>query len=130
MKNKGMNLAWIMASDFQKSLKFYTEVLGLTLTSPVHPEFEWAELQGEDGAMIGLGGTSCAESAEKEATPHAPGKNAVLTFTVDDIEASRKELDEKGVKLLGDIQVIPGHVKMQLFCDPDGNLGQLVQLLA
>jgi len=33
MTNKGMSLAWIVVKDFEKGLKFYTEVLCLDLVS-------------------------------------------------------------------------------------------------
>ncbi|MEC7838997.1 MAG: VOC family protein [Chlamydiota bacterium] len=121
MKNQGMNLAWIVAEDFEQTLKFYTEVLGLKLISRTD-EYKWAELEGEDGAMIGVAGKS-------DESPVMPGQNAVLTYTVENIEEATSELKEKGVELIGAIQEVPGHVKMQLFKDPNGTLGQLVQLL-
>lgn len=121
MKNKGMNLAWIVGKDFDKTIKFYTEVLGLTLLSRMD-EYQWAELQGKDGAMIGV-------SVESEMCPLKAGQNAILTYTVDNIEEVRKEFLEKGVNLIGDIVEVPGHVKLQLFTDSDGNMSQLAQLL-
>ncbi len=36
---------------------------------------------------------------------------------------------EKGAKLVGEIGEVPGHVKMQTFLDPDGNMMQIVQEL-
>jgi len=52
-----------------------------------------------------------------------------LTYSVNNIEKACDQLKEKGANLLGKIQEIPGHVKLQLFRDLDGNLGQLVQKL-
>jgi len=122
MENKGMNLAWIVADDFEKTLTFYTDVLGLKILSRTD-EYQWAELQGENGAMVGI-------SAKSDECPLKPGKNAVLTYTVENIEAARKELVDKNVELIGKIQEIPEHVKLQLFKDPNGTIGQLAQLLS
>ena len=53
----------------------------------------------------------------------------ILTFTVDDIEAAKKELEEKGVKFKTDIYEVPGHVKLVDFVDEDNNTYQLAQHL-
>ncbi len=121
MKNKGMNLAWIVADDFDATLKFYTEVIGLKLLSRSE-DFEWAELEGEGGAMLGLSGKS-------DECPLKPGMNSILTYSVENIEEAQKELKEKGVELMGDVQEVPGHVKLLLFKDVSGNMGQLVELI-
>lgn len=126
MENKGMHLAWIASKDFNEAIKFYTEVLGLKLLSK-NETFNWAELQGEEGVMVGLSGPSQDCSHE---SPLKPGQNAVLTFTVTNIEEAREELLKNGTELLGEIQEVPGHVKLQLFKDPSGNLCHLCQLIA
>lgn len=50
----------------------------------------------------------------------APQKNAHIALHVDDIEAARKELEEKGVTFLGETIENPVCF-MALFTDPDGN---------
>lgn len=121
MELHGINLAWIVVKDFEKSVKFYTEVLGLKLLSKT-PEYKWAELQGKDGAMMGI-------AEESEHSPLKAGSHAVLCYTVKNMEDAIEHLKNKGVKLLGELQVIPDHVKLQLFEDLDGNFGQLCELL-
>lgn len=122
---KSMDLAWITVSDFQRAKTFYTETLGLTLRSGA-PEYSWMELVGKDGGMaLGVGGDCGTDQ-----NPVKPGQNAVMTMTVDDIVATKAALEAKGVQFFGDIIEVPGHVKMALFADPDGNKLQLVQMLS
>jgi predicted enzyme related to lactoylglutathione lyase len=122
MKAKSMDLVWIVVKDFKKAIKFYTETAGLKLLK-VSEEYGWAELEGhEGGAMIGI-------AAESKHNPLKAGQNGCLTLSVDDIEKSKEDLQKKGVKLLGDIQEIPGHVKLLMAVDADGNHFQLAQML-
>ncbi len=123
MKTKSFDLAWIVAKDFSKTVKFYTEVVGLKLMKS-NEEYGWAELQGhEGGATLGI----C--KADERACPLKAGQNACPTFTVEDLEKAKKDIQGKGVKLVGDVQEVPGHVKLQLAVDADGNHFQLVQML-
>lgn len=122
MKTKSFSLAWIVVKDLKKAVKFYTETAGLKLLK-VSEEHGWAELQGhEDGAMLGIA------TMQKEC-PLLAGQNACVTLTVDDIKKAKEDLHKKGVKFLGDIHEIPGHVKLLMAVDPDGNHFQLVQML-
>lgn len=117
-----MDLAWIVVSDIAKAKKFFVEKLGLKLHAD-SPEHGWLELSGASGgAMLGV-------AKESKHTPLEAGNNAVIALTVDDIVATKKEFEKKGVKMLGDIMEVPGHVKLQLFVDDDGNYFQLAQNL-
>ncbi|MCH9610528.1 MAG: VOC family protein [Chlamydiae bacterium] len=122
MTIKSTNLTWVCVTDFEKSLKFYKETLGFKELS-VSTEYGWAELQGEDGgSVVGL--------AKKDPSgPIAAGQNGVITLTVDKIEDEIARLQKIGVKLVGELQEVPGHVKMQMLLDDDGNHLQLVELL-
>lgn len=126
MKAKTMGLAWIAVKDFNKAIKFYTEIVGLKLLY-ASEEWGWAELQGKDGEGIRLGigkyDPKCQDFA-------GPGQNAVLTFSVDNIEKSSKEMQRQGATLIGDIEVVPGHVKLQTIKDTEGNFIQLVEELS
>lgn len=128
MDAKAFGLAWIVVSDFDKAKKFFKETLGMNV-SKIDEEHGWMECTGSSGkgAMIGVAKkSSCTEEGS---CPIKVGSNAVITLTVDDIVKSRAELEKKGVKLFGEISEVPGHVKLQTFADPDGNIYQLVQLL-
>lgn len=120
MSTKGNYLSWIVVSNIDEARKFFAEVLGLK-ENAYAPEFKWAEFQGKNGGgLIGIG------EYDKQSDIPA-GSNAVLTFSVDDIVIAKKELMEKGAKMLGEIIEIPGHVKMQSFSDKDGNYFQIVE---
>ena len=122
MKPQGIHLVWITVADIKKAIKFYTEVLGFTL-SEFHEQYNWAELTAPSGAMLGIG------QASPECGDFAPGMNSIPTISVGDIEAARKELLANNTKLVGEIQEIPEQVKLQTFTDEDGNTFQLCQLL-
>ena len=123
MNVKSMDMAWISVKDPKKAKEFFRDILGLELRSEAE-EYGWMEFVGKDGgAALGVG-KECPESSDVKA-----GQNAVMTMTVDDIVACKKYLESKGVKFIGDIIEVPGHVKMALFADNDGNKFQIVQVL-
>jgi catechol 2,3-dioxygenase-like lactoylglutathione lyase family enzyme len=118
MAIKKIEMSWIVVSDLERSQKFFVDTLGLKLDN-FAPEYNWLEVSTPEGdCALGIGADSSMQI-----------KNAVLTFTVDDIVASKKELESKGVKFAGGIEEVPGHVKMATFHDPDGNMFQLVEKL-
>lgn len=119
MPTQGIFLSWIVVKDIKKAIKFYTEVVGLKLRE-YHEQYGWAELIGSDGAALGI-----AEESPQEAIK--AGSNAVTTISVDNLEKARQEFLKKGVRLVGDVLDIPGHVKMQTFTDQDGNTLQIVE---
>lgn len=116
-----MNLSWVSVSDIDQAVQYYTDVIGLKLLNKSE-HYPWAELGSPDGegAVLGLAGQD----------PSLPvGSNAVVTISVDDLEKEIEEFNKKGVKLHGEIFEVPGHVKMQMFEDLDGNHFQLVEML-
>jgi predicted enzyme related to lactoylglutathione lyase len=120
---KRSDLAWITVSDINKAKKFFTEVLGLELRADT-PEYGWIELMPkEGGCALGVG------QSNPEGDDVKPGSNAILTFTVDDINAMKAVLEKNNVTILGDIVEVPGHVKMLFFSDLDGNKFQIVQMI-
>lgn len=128
MRSNTLGLAWISVKDLKQAVKFYTESVGLKLME-MNEEWGWAELEGHDGgARLGL-----AQYVEKGTcdmdSPIKPGENAILSFTVDNIEKAREEMELKGVKLIGSVVDIPGHVKMQLLQDNDGNFMHIVECI-
>lgn len=121
MHIQSIYLSWIVVKDLKSAVKFYTEVVGLKLLE-MHEQFGWAELSGHDegGCKLGIAQYTPSE-------PIAPGSNAVVTLSVPSIAKAREELQKKGVKLIGEIIEIPGHVKLQTLVDSDGNHFQLVE---
>ncbi len=121
MNVRGNMLSWIVVKDLKEAIKFYTEVVGLTLLEQV-PEYGWAELSGPEGCRLGI----AQESDEEQVKA---GSNAVIAITVDDVDEACSFYKEKGAKLVGEIIEIPGHVKLQTFADADGNMMQIAQKL-
>jgi predicted enzyme related to lactoylglutathione lyase len=126
MRTKTIGLIWINVKDLKKAVQFYTDVVGLKLLN-INEEWGWAELEGHngEGAILGI-------SQQRPHTPKCPidpGQNAVMTFTVDNIQQAVQELTRKGATLIGKIEEVPGHVKMQLLEDVAGNKIQIVETL-
>lgn len=121
MSKMNFMLAWVVVSDIKKAEKFFVEKLGLNLQTK-DENYGWLELQGEDGAHLGV----AQKSSHSEI---AAGSNAIVTFTVSDIEKTKADFIKKGVKLVGETMEVPGHVKLQFFVDDDGNQYQIVETL-
>ena len=121
MSAESMDLVWIVVKDVKEAVKFYTEVVGLQLME-MSEEWGWAELQGKNGARLGVG-TSHEKSSVK------PGQNGIVTFTVKDLDKTKADMIKKGAHCVGEIEEVPGHVRMQMVQDPSGNQFQLVQKL-
>jgi predicted enzyme related to lactoylglutathione lyase len=97
------------------------EDLGLEMSCDT-PEHNWMELCAADKAfMLGVGKADGF-------SPVNPGQNAVVTLTVEDLEAAKSELEAKDITV-GEIVEVPGHVKMAFVQDPDGNYFHLTQEL-
>ncbi len=125
----------IMTNDLQKSVEFYTDVLGFSVSSRI----EMAEVGlsavfvEKDGSKIEL-----MEYRGKNVPKRSKGieikvggdlipLNDHITFSVDDIEATVTQIKEKGfVFHLEPIQ-LEGGMKLASFKDPDGVLIELVE---
>lgn len=109
----------IIASDYQKSKKFYTEILGLEILSEVYRKERDSymldlALHGE--YIIEL--FSFPDPPERLTYPEARGLRH-LAFAVNNIAAALKELHGQGVKTT-EIQIDEGTGKgMAFFFDPD-----------
>ena len=98
----------IPSRDSERARRFYGETLGLRPDDHTATEF-WA------------GGT-CLSIWEPErlGMPFTPQKNGHLALHVDDVAATRAELEAKGVQFAGET-LDTGVCHMALFTDPDGN---------
>ena len=122
MAIQSFDLAWIVVKDLQKSIQFYTEIVGMELKE-LHEEFGWAELSGsEGGARLGL-------SQENNKEVLSAGQNAVITLSVKNLLTAKAEMEKKGASMVGDIMEIPHVVKLQMVKDLSGNFFQLVEVL-
>jgi len=125
MNIKSMELAWIVVADIKEAKKFFTETVGLKLVEE-HDQYGWLEFEGYQGGMrLGVGQYSPEYSADDK-----PGMNAVMSMTVDNLETAQHEMQQKGVRFIGEVMEVPGQVKMATFVDKDNNKFQLVQKLS
>jgi len=105
-------LIQLQVEDLDRSVRFYTDVLGFRVTER-RDDLQFVHLDcGIENLQLGLsaGGTQ----------PPAPG-SVVLNFSVTgDVDAVRAGLEKQGVRFSGPTQVIPGKVRLAGFSDPDG----------
>jgi catechol 2,3-dioxygenase-like lactoylglutathione lyase family enzyme len=98
----------IPSTDSERTRRFYVETLGLRPDE--HGQFEfWA-------------GETCLGIWEpaRLGMEFVPQKNGHLALHVDDVDARRSDLEQKGVNFSGET-LDTGVCKMALFTDPDGN---------
>lgn len=105
--------ATIIVSDFDKSIHFYTEVLGLRLTNRFGND--WATVSAGEGLTIGI----------HPASPKypAPGTKGAVILGLDitvPIETAMARLKKFGVALKGDVarSEVGNFINLE---DPDGN---------
>lgn len=119
MKIKKIHHIAIIASDYERSKKFYTEIVGLTIISEVYRE-------ERDSYMLDLALNgeyivelfSFPQTPKRLSYPEATGLRH-LAFAVDDVAAALEELRGKGVRTT-ELQVDPHTGKhMAFFFDPD-----------
>jgi len=107
----GVDFATVLVTDYPAAVEFYGQTLGLEHSADYGKipggEFETGNLtlQVVDAAAIGR---------EFEPNTHP------TAFHVGDVEATRGELEAKGVSFLGDT-IDSGVCHMAIFSDPDGN---------
>lgn len=110
-------LSWYQVSDLEAAKKFYGEGLGLKKTFEMEGWTEFSHAEG--GASIGL-----------SQVPGADGSGgSTVVLRVGDLDKARAELARKGVNFEGEVEEIPGVVRIATFRDPSGNRLQLAQML-
>jgi predicted enzyme related to lactoylglutathione lyase len=103
--------------NYDRAIKFYSEVLGFEKKWDMGAEVGWAEFELPiPGARLGLNLLREGEVKKGSGT---------LTLNVDDIDASRKYFESKGIKVT-DIEDIPDMVSYFNIHDSEGNPIQVV----
>jgi predicted enzyme related to lactoylglutathione lyase len=107
----GVDFVTLPSQDVAASVEFYETKLGLTCSVHV-PERSYAEF--EAGSL-----TLSVVNAKSFPFGYHPDVNPIA-FHVDDVEAARATLSERGIEFAGDT-FDTGVCHMAFFSDPDGN---------
>jgi predicted enzyme related to lactoylglutathione lyase len=108
---RGVDFVGVPTHDVPAAAVFYGETLGLPRSVYI-PERHYSEF--ETGNL-----TLSVYDPEKMGMTHERNPN-VIALHVDDVAASRKLLEDRGVKFHGDI-LDTGVCHMAIFSDPNGN---------
>lgn len=112
-------VASVSVPDLNAALAWYQEKLDLKLNYSAE-EVGWAEMAtAVDNFTLGISATG-AES---------PGTNVIITLGVAELEATKATLESRGVEFVGEIDEMPGMVKLATFKDLAGNTFMLAQSL-
>lgn len=112
--------AAIICADYERSRRFYTEVLGLRVVAETYREARRSyklDLALPDGTQIEL--FSFPDAPPRPSYPEAQGLRH-LAFEVDDVEAARRALEAMGVSVEPvRVDELTGK-RFTFFADPDG----------
>jgi catechol 2,3-dioxygenase-like lactoylglutathione lyase family enzyme len=109
-----LELIAVPVTDVDRAKAFYVEQAGF------HADHD--HLLGEDVRFVQLTppGSACSIAFGKGITDVEPGRAPRITLVVDDIDAARARLAERGVDI-SEVQDMPWGAQHAHFNDPDGN---------
>ncbi len=138
----------LVVSDLDRSIYFYHDLLGLPFANEPTPWFEGPELEkgvGVPGAKLRqvcfwAGGHTMMELIEYDNRPTSSTESvpnnhlgaAHVCFRVDDVHATKAELERQGVPFYSDVNVVDSGPlagwRWVYFSDPDGLALELVEI--
>jgi catechol 2,3-dioxygenase-like lactoylglutathione lyase family enzyme len=124
MRNDEVVNVRYMVDAVDKSIDFYTEVLGFELLTNAAPAF--ADVKRGNLRLLLAGPTSSAGRPMPDGVKPKPGGWNRIHFIVDDLDAEVARLRETGATFRNDIVEGPGG-KQILLQDPSGNIVELFQ---
>jgi lactoylglutathione lyase len=119
-----MKLCWVTINvkDMDASLRFYTEIVGLTVHRTIRPN---PKMQI---AFLGAGETKVELIYDPKPEALSYGEDVSIGFEVASLDATIETLKAKGVKIeSGPFQPIPGGTRFAYARDPDGMSVQFVE---
>lgn len=111
----------LLVEDFEKSLKFYKDVLGLKVKSQEGNQFVGFDLEGTEMAIFQKDGATAMFPKKFMGT----GGGVNIGFQVKDINHACKKLKSKGVQIFEGPKTTPWGQKVAYFKDPDGNIWEV-----
>ena len=106
----GLGGVFVKRKDVEAATKWYKDVLGIS--GEYGPVFRWSDEPQDDPFSL-------LSSFADDVTYFDPGtRGFMINFRVDDLDAFQKELEEKGVEILGRQDEPYG--KFAWILDPDG----------
>ena len=128
MKIKGIHHVAVLTDDFEKSKKFYTEILGFTILDETYREERKSyKLDLAINGVYQIELFSFPEFKERQSFPEAKGLRH-LAFAVDDIEEAVNELIMKKVNVQ---EIRTDELTNKKFCfffDPNGQPLELYEI--
>lgn len=113
MQVKCFSWVGVSTDDFDKSIRFFRDLLGLEV---------W--VQGEDQAILKAASGQQLEIFGRGNRDEQLTATPVVAFEVDDLEGAREELRLAGIELIGEIGRWNGFA-WQYFRSPDGHVFEL-----
>jgi len=114
-----LRVSFYYVGDLTKATRAYSAFLGVT---PFYEDKDWVRFHLEGGDLALHRNEGLAETAA-----HQPIQfGAVISFTVQDIQATLKSAMDNGFHLVGDVQDFPYGKQVELR-DPWGNRLSLVE---
>ena len=113
-------IATIFVTDMDRSVAFYTKVLGLRLTQRFGDH--WAQL---DAGRLTIG----LHPASPENTAGRDGSVTIGFVLSEPIEDAVRALQSNGAKLRGPVAEDPNAGKFAYFEDPDGNVLYIIEVV-
>lgn len=117
----------LVVSDYRRSLTFYTEVLGATVTQEMPGSLAFLEFAGGQLLLSVAGGPTLDKPTVTFAPPKDPQTvHSEITIRVPDCQAAYQTLLERGAVFLTPPVVYPWEIRA-FFRDPDGHLIEISQ---
>ena len=113
MQVKSFSWVGISTSDFERSLGFYRDLLGLDV---------W--VAGDEQAILTTASGQQLEIFGKDERGKQLTSSPVVAFEVDDLDAAREELRLAGIELIGNVGRWNGFA-WQYFRSPEGHIFEL-----
>ncbi|MDP2860711.1 MAG: VOC family protein, partial [bacterium] len=104
----------LLVEDFEKSITFYKDILGLKVKSQEGNQFAGFDLKGTEMAIFQKDGATAMFPKKFMGT----GGGVNIGFQVEDINQACKELKSKGVEIFEGPKTTPWGQKVAYFKDP------------